>query len=268
PATLLRLVRHGALPWSADVKVVGVDEWAWRKGQRYGTLLVDLEQQKPIDLLADATASSFAAWLQAHPSVEIVSRDRGTTYADGATRGAPQALQIADRWHLIQNLAEALEKVLARHHADLKRAFTAEEQDQLLHPSEPPSLTRIRAVSQAEQARLARQERRRALFARVQELFATSAGLGLPLLVCSAFTGKTAVKYATAEHFPEWRSDRGRKLSPFLPYLRAQWAAGEHNIALLYQTLRTQGYAGSETSVRQYVSSLREEIGPPRRLRR
>lgn len=267
PATLLRLVRHGVLPSSADVKVVGVDEWAWRKGQRYGTLLVDLERQKPIDLLADATASSFAAWLQVHPSVEIVSRDRGTTYADGATRGAPQALQIADRWHLIQNLAEALEKVLARHHADLKRAFTAEEQDQLPHPSEPPSLTRTRGVSQAEQARLARQERRRTLFAQVQELSAQG-WTGASIARMLGIHKKTAVKYATAEHFPESRSDRGRKLSPFLPYLRVQWAAGEHNIALLYQTLRTQGYAGSETSVRQYVSSLREEIGPPRRLRR
>ena len=87
----------------------------------------------------------------------------------------------------------------------------------------------------------------------------------LPLL---GIHKKTAVKYATAEHFPESRSDRGHKLAPYLSYLRTQWAAGEHNIALLYQTIQSQGYSGSETSVRQYISSLREEIGPPRRLRR
>src|SRR5437588_9860618 len=95
--------------------------------QSYGTMLVDLEERVPIDLLADATAESFAAWLQAHPSVEFISRDRGTTFADGATRGAPQALQSADRWHILHNLGEALEKVLARHHTDVKRAFTSSE---------------------------------------------------------------------------------------------------------------------------------------------
>ncbi|MFL5660220.1 MAG: transposase [Ktedonobacteraceae bacterium] len=105
-------------PSSSTVRVVGVDEWAWRKGQRYGTILVDLERQAPINLLEDAPSESFAAWLEKHPTVEIISRDRGTTFADGASRGAPQAIQIADRWHLIHNLGEALEKVLARHHAD------------------------------------------------------------------------------------------------------------------------------------------------------
>lgn len=267
PATLLRLVRHSPLPSSAHVRVVGVDEWAWRKGQRYGTLLVDLEQQRPIDLLADASAESFVQWLQAHPSVEIVSRDRGTTYADGATRGAPHALQIADRWHLLHNLGEALEKVLARHHAELKRAFTGEEEDQLSLPFEPPSLTGTRAVSQAEQARMARQERRRALFTQVQELSAQGWS-GASIARMLGIHKKTAVKYATAEHFPASRSDRGHKLALYLPFLRAQWAAGEHNIASLYQTIRSQGYSGSETSVRQYVTSLRKEIGPPRRLRR
>lgn len=146
--------------------------------------------------------SSFVAWLQAHPSVEIVSRDRGTTYADGATRGAPQALQIADRWHLIQNLGEALEKVLARHHADLKRAFTSEEENQLPPPSEPPSLTRTRAVSQSEQARLARQERRRAIFAQVQKLSATSVGLVPPLLACSASTKRPPSNTPPLNIFP------------------------------------------------------------------
>ena len=123
-STILRLLRHGPLPPPPPVKVLGVDEWAWRKGQSYGTILVDLERHIPIDLLQDASADSFAAWLKEHPSVEMISRDRGTTFADGANRGAPQALQIADRWHMIHNLGEALEKVLARHHADLKRAFT------------------------------------------------------------------------------------------------------------------------------------------------
>jgi len=96
-STVLRLLLHDPLSAPAPTKVVGVDEWAYSFGQRCGTLLVDLEQRVPIDLLADASAESFATWLQAHPSVEFISRDRGTAFADGATRGAPQALQIADR---------------------------------------------------------------------------------------------------------------------------------------------------------------------------
>lgn len=123
--TVLRLIHQTPLPSSENVRVM-----AWRKGQRYGTILVDLERPAPIDLLEDATAESFAAWLQKHPTVEIISRDRGTTFADGATCGAPQALQIADRWHIINNMGEALEKVLARHHADLKRVMAPAPQEE------------------------------------------------------------------------------------------------------------------------------------------
>jgi transposase len=267
PATVLRLVRQSPLPSSAQVRVVGVDEWAWHKGQRYGTLLVDLEQHRPIDLLADASAESFVAWLQAHPSVEIVSRDRGTTYADGATRGAPQALQIADRWHRLHNLGEALEKVLARHHAELKRAFAGEAEHPPTGPVEPEVLAQPVGFSQAEQLRQARRERRLATFTRVQDLSAQGWS-GASIARILGIHKKTAVKYATAERFPESRSDRDRKLAPYLPFLSAQWAGGEHNIAHLYQTIRSQGYRGSETSVRAYIKTLREEIGPPRRPRR
>lgn len=165
---------------------MGVDQWAWRKGQRYGALLVDLEHQTPIDLLEDGTAESFAAWLQSHPPIEVISRDRGTTEAFGATRGAPQALQIADRWHLIHHLGEALEKVLARHHADLKRAFIGEEEYPSVEHVEPEALTQPKGLSQAEQLRQARRERRLATFTRVQAVSATSVGVVLPLLACSA----------------------------------------------------------------------------------
>jgi transposase len=265
PATVLRLVRQAPLPSSSTVRVVGVDEWAWRKGQRYGTILVDLEQQAPIDLLEDATAESFAAWLKKHPTVEVISRDRGTTFADGASRGAPQAVQIADRWHLLHNLGEALEKVLVRHHADLKHAFIPEEQ--LAGSLDQMPLARTQTVSQTEQVQRARQERRLAIFTQVHELSAQGWS-GASIARMLGIHKKTAVKYVTAEHFPESRSDRGRKLSPYLPFLQAQWAAGEQNIALLYQAIYTQGYRGSETSVRKYITSLRKEIGPPRRPRR
>ncbi len=266
-STILRLLRHGPLPTSPPVKVLGVDEWAWRKGQSYGTILVDLERHIPIDLLQDASADSFAAWLKEHPSVELISRDRGTTFADGANRGAPQAIQIADRWHVLHNLAEALGKVLARHHADLRRALTPEEEHQITAVLDQQDLAHITARSQAEQLRQARRERRLATFTRVQELSAQGWS-GASIARMLGIHKKTAVKYAQAERFPEERSDRGRKLAPYLPFLQTQWAAGEHTIASLYQAIRVQGYHGSETAVRNYLTALRAESGAERKPRR
>ena len=266
-STILRLLRHGPLPTPLPVKVLGVDEWAWHKGQSYGTILVDLERHSPIDLLQDASADSFADWLKEHPSVELISRDRGTTFADGANRGAPQAIQIADRWHIIHNLGEALEKVLARHHADLKRVFTPEEEQPVIAALEQQAHVRALARSQTAQQRQARQERRLATFMRVQELSAQGWS-GASIARMLGIHKKTAVKYAQAEHFPEERSDRGRKLAPYLPFLQTQWAAGEHNIASLYQAIRVQGYPGSETAVRNYLTALQAEFGPARRSRR
>jgi transposase len=98
--------------------VLGVDDWAYRKRESYGTILVDLETHQPVALLLDREAETLAQWLKAHPGVKVISRDRSRAYEKGASQGAPEAIQVADRFHLLQNLAEALEKVFSDHSQD------------------------------------------------------------------------------------------------------------------------------------------------------
>jgi transposase len=114
PDTLLRRARAAAPPCSPTPRVLGIDYFAFRRGRRYDTVLVDLEKRRVIDLLADHEAATLAAWLKAHPGVEVVSRDRSPTYAAGISEGAPGAVQVADRFHLLMNVREALEKVMMR----------------------------------------------------------------------------------------------------------------------------------------------------------
>jgi transposase len=108
--TLLRLIRSSETP-----RVLGLDDFAWKKGDRYGTLLVDLEARCPVDLLPDREAASVARWLREHPGVKLISRDRAGMYAEGAKRGASRAKQIADRYHLLVNLRDTLKDALAGH---------------------------------------------------------------------------------------------------------------------------------------------------------
>src|SRR6266702_3184858 len=123
PDTILRLVKGAELPLASFPRVVGLNDWSWKRRLRYGTLICDLESRNPLDVLPDRSVETVSAWFEKHPSVEIVSRDRSSEYAAAIKKGAPQAIEVADRWHLGKNLAESIETLLARCRAEIRRAL-------------------------------------------------------------------------------------------------------------------------------------------------
>src|SRR5215475_9206491 len=139
-STLLRLVRATPTPHTPALQAIGVDEWAWRRGHRYGTILVDLMTHRVVDLLPDRSAATVAAWLAQHPTITVVCRDRSDLYADGIRRGAPEAVQVVDRFHLVQNLRQALEAFLIDHRAVLQAAAISTAMA-LTRPPDPLPIT-------------------------------------------------------------------------------------------------------------------------------
>jgi transposase len=158
PDTLLRLVQAAPTPDAAAPQCIGVDEWAWRRGHRYGTILVNLEDHQVLDLLPERSAESVATWLAQHPTVTLVCRDRSALYADGIRRGAPQAVQVVDRFHLIKNLREALEAFLHNQRAALQTAAARTAQALTLVAGPGPSTPMYRGGHQCTPVQHQRQE--------------------------------------------------------------------------------------------------------------
>jgi transposase len=261
--TLIRLVRATPAPAVTTPEVLGVDDFALRRGHRYGTVVVDLERRRPVDLLDDRTAATFAAWLGAHGAPAVVCRDRGGAYADGARQGAPDAVQVADRFHLLRNAADVLERVLTRHGAALRA--TVEDDEHEGHPGEggcadaaAAQVSAPASTAVAPRAPRPRQDRYRvaheaavALLARGWSVRASAREVGL--------ARATLAKYLRAGAVPE-RPPRRTRLSAGTDhgtYLQARWAAGCRDATALWTELRARGFAGSRRSVQRAVAAWR-----------
>jgi transposase len=242
------------VPDNPPPRFIGVDDWAWRKGQRYGSILVDLETRRPIDLLSDRSADSFASWLEKHPTVQLISRDRAEAYADGGRRGAPDATQVADRFHLLCNLTSAVERVLETKRSELSKACEPEDVklEQLKAVETPPKMTRVQERSQ--QRRECRLER----YSKVIELHKqgmSNRAIGQTLQIAR----KTVGRFLRAGQFPERAKARrkGPRVNKFRDYLEKRWAEGCHNATKLWREIQLQGYLGGRSMVGTLVSSFR-----------
>ena len=279
PDTLLRLIRGAPEADLPTPTVLGVDDWAIHRGLTYGTVLVDLERHRPVDLLPDRSSASLAAWLRAHPGVEVIARDRGGAYAAGARDGAPDAVQVADRWHLVDNLADVLEDVFRGKGSRLKAAtaaLVAQAKDEhkegesgpppgdavyqgkRRHPQ--PERWRERAAAAAE----AGVARRRANYDQARALHATGASVA-QIARSVGISRMTVYKYLR-EGPPQRKRHslhgQQRVLDPYEPYLLNRWQEGCRTATVLWREIRAQGFAHSVSNVQRFVAQLRRE-GPP-----
>jgi len=294
PDTLLRLIRRAPEPEMTTPRVLGVDDWAKRKGQSYGTILVDLEKRQTIDLLPERSAESLTKWLRAHPGVEVISRDRGTDYIKGATDGAPDAIQVADRWHLLSNLKDTLKRLLESKRACLKAAAeeaTAEPDKSSECKQEVVSSTEVESYSgsadeslknppvqtpkmvaeeqtdtpqkltRTEQEKLARRERRQERYETVRQQW--QQGLSIRKIARRLRLSRATVrKYIEAETCPMYPEGvtRGSKLTPYMSYVRQSWEAGCHNTSQIWCELRKLGFDGSRGLVARWAARERVKL--------
>jgi transposase len=256
--TVLRLIRRLPLPRPEPPRAVGVDDWAMRKRRTYGTIVVDLERRRVLDLLPDRAAETLAGWLRERPGIGVIARDRSTEYARGIALGAPGAVQAADRWHLLANVRQALERWLHGAHARLRRlpppgggragaAAAPARRDRAFRRSAPE-----RAAGAQSRARWqARYEEVRRRHLAGGTLLGISRATGLAL--------GTVRKYARAESFPA-RAAHGPGpsiLDPHFSYLEGRLAEGCENAMALWRELRERGFPGGTRQVHRWLAERR-----------
>lgn len=298
--TLLRYLRTIKDAPRADVTVLGIDDFSLRRADSYGTILINLETRRPLDLLPDRTAEAVKPWLASHPEIQVVSRDRASAFADAVSQVLPHATQVADRYHLVQNLREHLQRLLDHKRSCLPLVEdTALKSPQECHPEKAGPLADLtpstvsdsiretlsseqhggRTCPEADLSGLTYAERQKKIsrdkrLARYEEVMALHReGLGQRAIARQLrVSRRTVQRYISSPGFPERaesvfrRTARKSKLDPFLPYVREQWDAGIHNCSRLFALIKERGYTGCQSGLRKRLAEWRAEL-PPQRWR-
>jgi transposase len=255
--TLLRILRKHHYVADAALRTIGVDDWAMKKGRTYGTIIVNLETHQVVELLPDRTADTLTQWLQAHPSIELVTRDRSTDYAAGIKRGAPQALQVADRWHLLLNLRQMLERYLTTVYSTLQQLPISSAYQTLLQKNRDPFMRTQGEILASNASR----DQRLALYNQIRQM--RQAGWNISQLAQQLHHHPATIrKYYYATNFPERKPRRTAKniLDPYLPYLKLRLEQGCENALQLWREIQTQGYPGSHRQVMKWMHVNRTSV--------
>ncbi len=267
PDVILRLIRQWLDPLAQTPRVLGVDDWAKRKGHTYGTILCDLEQHRVIELLADREAETLSQWLKAHPGVEIVCRDRASAYAEGVRTGAPSAIQIADRFHLMVNLGDTVKRIVDRHHDHLHvlveeviPAAPAMPPVSLPNPTRPYKGRLSPSPRPPSTVRLHQETRRQIRLARWQEICRLKADGLTQRAICRQLhtTRRTVRRALQTEGHPITNGNTLKTLEPFVEFLTQRWHAGQHNARQLHRELAAQGHFVSYHAIMYFVAPLRK----------
>lgn len=271
-SSMLRLLNAVPLPAMGTVSELGIDDFAFRRGHRYGTLVIDMNSHHPLDVLPDRTSETTSCWLAEHVGISLICRDRAGAYAEAARAGAPGAVQVADRWHLWKNLAEAVEKIVRRHRAELEDSAQPDGNpdasiDVLATVPQVvngESLPTVSVTTPTRSGRLLirtieRYEAVHALLDAGRSLSAVSRELHLD--------PHTVRRFARADDVEELlgkaRLRRDSVLDEFKAYLHQRWNDGVTNAEQLTQEITAKGYRGSDKTVRRYLHPLRAEGGKP-----
>jgi transposase len=266
-SSMLRLVIAQPDPEAGTVTILGVDDFAFRRGRDYGTILVNVETGKPVDVLRDREADTLANWLKDHPGTAVICRDRAGAYADGARQGAPGAIQVADRWHIWHNLCEHTGKAAAKHRSCLQEPCTEPEQQDADEEQDTPDLQQAAiaaAAKRAEESALAVRTRER--YDLVQGLKAQGKGIK-PIMRETCLAKETVRRFYYAETVDELlakvKDGRPSILDEHKPYLHQRWNDGITNVVQLHAELKERGYKGGYGTIRDYMLPFREAGAAP-----
>jgi transposase len=247
--TLLRTVRRHAVVRQDPLRVVGIDDWAWKRDHRYGTILCDLERRQIVDLLPDREGATVEAWLSTRPTITTISRDRGGGYGRAASRGRPGALQIADRWHLMANASASFLQAVRRSMRPLRQAFGG------------PGAIDPSLLTSAERLQFEGYQRRRDIHETIGALVAE--GIAIKEIVRRTGHSRKTVRQVARGGEAEIFHPRTNSLQPYLERLDAEWIGGCHNGTELWRRLRADGFRGGLRVVTEWATRRRRSERAP-----